>query len=51
MKLVVEVWSIEAGIKLKPLTSSDRLTLDLGIKGLSGKKEGVSGNVGIEWRL
>ncbi|AII14339.1 autotransporter domain protein [Campylobacter iguaniorum] len=43
--------SIEAGIKLKPLTNSDRLTLDLGIKGLSGKKEGVSGNVGIEWRL
>ncbi|WP_038453969.1 autotransporter outer membrane beta-barrel domain-containing protein [Campylobacter iguaniorum] len=41
----------EAGIKLKPLTSSDKLTLDLGIKGLTGKKEGVSGNVGIEWRL
>ncbi|CUU87993.1 putative high-molecular-weight surface-exposed protein [Campylobacter hyointestinalis subsp. hyointestinalis] len=43
--------SIEAGIKLKPINDNDKLTLDIGVMGLVGKNEGVSGRLGVEWRL
>ncbi|WP_222703606.1 autotransporter outer membrane beta-barrel domain-containing protein, partial [Campylobacter hyointestinalis] len=43
--------SIEAGIKLKPINDNDKLTLDIGVIGLVGKNEGVSGRLGVEWRL
>ncbi|WP_162165301.1 autotransporter domain-containing protein [Campylobacter fetus] len=43
--------SLEAGIKLKPISNNDKLSLDLGIVGLVGKSEGVSGKFGFKWKL